>query len=119
MCIGVLLLVLGLWIPRMQSVWNYMSVTGTIYLSGAIVTIVGGLYWRRASSKGAVAALLCGLLGVAGLVPEAEVPAIKERLPEWLKAPAVGLAVFGCCAIVFVVVSLLCPDPPRPEPGKD
>ena len=120
LCVGVFLLAWGIWYPLPDSVWTYMAVTGTIYVSGSVVAIIGGMYWRRASSAGAFAALLCGLVALAGLLPGME--AYKQIRPEWLEwltGPVIGLITFGCCAIVFVVVSLICPDRPQQEVGRD
>ena len=117
LCIGVFLLVWGIWYPLPESVWTYMAVTGSIYLSGAAVAIIGGMYWRRASSNGAFAALLCGLIALAGLLPGIE--AYKTALPDWLTGPVIGLITFGFCAIVFVVVSLLLPDKPEHQAGRN
>ncbi len=58
--IGGFLLVFGVWIELPDSVWTYMGVTGTIYLAGAATSLIGGVYWKRASSTGA-----CGLYGEA------------------------------------------------------
>ncbi|UCD29150.1 MAG: sodium:solute symporter family protein, partial [Planctomycetota bacterium] len=55
--IGVFLLVFGIWVKIPSSVWDYMAITGTIYLSGAAVILAGGIYWRRASTTGAIVAL--------------------------------------------------------------
>jgi len=100
-CMGVFLLVWGIWYELPESVWNYMAVTGTIYISGTSVALIGGIYWRGASSVGAFAAMLAGLVGVAGLfVPKGNDP-LKHTI---------GLATFGFCAVVFVVFSLLFPD---------
>ena len=59
LCIGLFLLVWGVWYQLPESVWTYLAVTGTVYISGAGITIYGGIYWKRASSAGAFAAL-CG-----------------------------------------------------------
>ncbi len=106
--IGAFLLIWGIWYPLPDSVWIYMSVTGTIYISGSMAAIIGGMYWRRASSAGAMAALLCGLLAVVGLL--ADLPQIKPYFPQWLTPPLLGLFTYALCAVVFVVVSLLVPD---------
>ena len=116
-CIGAFLLVWGIWYPLPDSVWNYMSVTGTIYISGSMVAIIGGMYWRRASSAGAWAALLCGLTAVVGLLPE--IDSIKPHFPQWLTPPLLGLITYGSCAVVFVVVSLLFPDRAGRSSGKE
>jgi SSS family solute:Na+ symporter len=115
--IGLFLLLWGLWYPLPESVWTYMAVTGSIYLSGSIVAIIGGMYWPRASSTGAFAALLCGLLALVGLLPN--MAAFKDNWPDALTAPVIGLSTFACCAVVFVIVSLLYPDPPGQVSRED
>lgn len=109
--IGAFLLVWGIWYELPQSVWNYMAVSGSIYLSGAAPALVGGIYWRRASTAGAWAGLLCGLFAVAGL--------FLDPLQRWLDgigwslaltSPKVGLANFVLCSVVFVAFSLAFPD---------
>ncbi|MAE60522.1 MAG: hypothetical protein CMJ49_04095 [Planctomycetaceae bacterium] len=102
--IGVFLLVFGVWVKTPDSVWNYMAVTGTIYISGSTAALIGGIYWKRASSKGAVAALLAGTIAVVGLF--LDVPVHKQ----WL-----GLGCFALCAVLFVVVSLIWPDKPKAD----
>jgi len=117
LCVGVFLLAWGIWYPLPKSVWDYMAVTGAVYVSGSVVAIIGGMYWRRASSDGAFAALLCGLIAVVGLLPGT---ALGDKvLPDWLTKPVIGLITFGVCATVFVTVSLLRPDAPRQKPGED
>lgn len=103
-CIGVFLLVWGVWYKLPDSVWNYMAVTGSVYLCGAIVILIGGMYWKRASSAGALAGLLGGL---------ASVPIVF--LPDWFTGSTVlmgmcGLANYALCAVLFIVFSWLFPD---------
>ena len=52
-----------------DDVWDYMAVTGAVYFSGAFALLVGGLYWKRASSTGAILALLAGFTALLGLSP--------------------------------------------------
>lgn len=66
-CIGVFILVWGLWYPLGQDLWDYMAISGAIYFTGAIALLGFGLYWKRASRIGAYAALICGFLAVFGL----------------------------------------------------
>jgi len=102
--IGAFLVFWGIWQEIPDSVWNYMAVTGTIYLSGAGVVIVGGMYWRRASCVGAWGALLGGLVAVSGLF----VGDLKQHIP-WIDT-AIALGTYGFCAVLFVTLSLLFPD---------
>ena len=102
--IGAFLLLWGIWYELPASVWTYMAVTGNVYLSGSVVALVGGMYWRRASSAGAMAALLGGLVSLSGLW--------GATLDGWVPglAAIVGVGNYVFCAVLFVVFSLLLPD---------
>ena len=109
--IGVFLLVWGVWHELPESVWNYMAVTGTIYLSGAGVALLGGIYWKRASTVGALAAFTGGLVSIIGLFTEQ----INERLENTgsgfeITSPMLGLFNYIFCAVLFIAFSLLFPD---------
>ena len=67
--IGLYILYWGLIYTGEQDIWDYMAVTGAIYFTGAFSLLFGGLYWHRASSTGAVLALLVGITAVLGLGP--------------------------------------------------
>ena len=110
--IGVFLLIWGVWYELPESVWTYMAVTGNIYLCGAGVSIVGGLYWRRASRAGATAALLGGLVSVAGLFAEELHGIVGAGVTLQELRYAIGLGGYVLCALLFVVFSLLLPDAP-------
>jgi SSS family solute:Na+ symporter len=107
--IGVFLLVWGIWYPLPDSVWSYMAVTGTIYISGAGVALIGGMYWKRASRAGAMASLLGGLVSVAALAESW----LQANIAPWLTGITLGFFNYLFCAILFVVFSLLLPDPPK------
>ncbi|MBO49248.1 MAG: hypothetical protein CMJ69_00530 [Planctomycetaceae bacterium] len=116
--IGGFLLFWGLWYEVGQELWDYLAITGTVYLSGALPVIVGGLYWKRASSTGALAALACGLMGVCGLSQ------VIEFINDCLFPDPAGFQVFPAMmmlvtmitpTLVFIPVSLLVPDRQRPD----
>lgn len=67
--IGIYVLIWGLLYKGSDDIWEYMAVTGAIYYNGAFALLVGGLYWRGASSKGAFLALVAGVIAVVGLSP--------------------------------------------------
>ncbi len=104
---GVFLLVWGVWYELPESVWSYMAVTGAVYFAGAGVALIGGVYWKRASSTGAFICILGGLISLIGLDPIMN--ELKTRLP-WLSAPLVSLANYAICIALFVICSLLFPD---------
>jgi SSS family solute:Na+ symporter len=61
--IGVFLLFYGLWYELKGNAWDYLAVTGNIYLASIFTLLTAGLYWRRATKAGAYAALVLGAIG--------------------------------------------------------
>ena len=102
---GLFLLLWGLWYELPDSVWTYMAITGNIYLTGASAALVGGVYWKKASTAGAWAAMLGGLISLAGIFPDQ----IQKSLP-WLSIGLLGLMNYLWCALLLIVFSLLYPD---------
>ena len=45
--IGVFLLIYGLWYPLQGNVWDYLAVTGTIYLDSISTLLIACCCWRR------------------------------------------------------------------------
>ena len=76
--IGLYILYWGLIYEGEEDIWDYMAVTGAIYFTGAFSLLAGGLYWHRASSTGAVLALLAGTTAVIGLSP------VQQKIHEWI-----------------------------------
>ncbi|MFH1744296.1 MAG: sodium:solute symporter family protein [bacterium] len=104
-CIAMFLLVWGIWYELPDSVWTYMAVTGNIYVCGCATILIGGMYWRRASTAGAIAALAGGLVSILGVFLDT----LQNWLP-WLSAGMLGLGNYVFCVCIFVIVSLLFPD---------
>ncbi|MDA0838027.1 MAG: sodium:solute symporter family protein [Planctomycetota bacterium] len=67
--IGIYILYWGLVYEGSEDIWDYMAVTGAVYFTGAVALLVGGLYWKGASSTGAMLALIAGCSAVLGLTP--------------------------------------------------
>src|SRR5258706_165364 len=63
LAIGVFLLFYGLWYQLPGNAWDYLAVTGNIYLASVFTLLVAGLYWQRATAQGAYAALVLGAIG--------------------------------------------------------
>lgn len=63
--VGVSLFVMfwGLYYPLSEAAYMYLNITGTIFLSGAFVAVVGGLYWSRSNLAGGYCAMLGGAAG--------------------------------------------------------
>lgn len=104
--IGLFLLIWGLWFEAPVSLWNYMAVTGTIYLAGAFTVVGAGLYWKKASSTGALLALLAGLLAILGIGPWTR----GENVPFFLSDKFIGLMTFLIAFLGMILGSLFFPD---------
>lgn len=107
--VGVFLLVWGLWFEAPVSLWNYMAITGTIYLAGAFMVVGAGLYWKRASTTGAYLALCAGVVAVLGIGPWTQ----GAPVPWYLSDRFFGLLAFVLAFVGMVVGSLLFPDRTR------
>jgi solute:Na+ symporter, SSS family len=104
--IGVFLLFFGLWYQLPGNAWDFLAVTGTIYLASVFTLLVAGLYWRRASSVGAIAALILGAIGpITFLLVNSNV-AKEKQIP----AELAGSASFGLAFLGMIVGSLLFPN---------
>ena len=99
LAIGVFLLFYGLWYQLPGRVWDYLSITGNIYLSSISVLVVACCYWKRATRIGAVAAIVGGALAP-----------ILFLIAGWSQYVAIaGLASFGLAAGGMIFGSLLTP----------
>ncbi|MDO8589588.1 MAG: sodium:solute symporter family protein [Armatimonadota bacterium] len=110
--IGVFLLIFGLWYELKGSLWDYLMITATIYLSSMSVMLIACCYWRRANSWGAAGAII---LGAAIPLTFLVLKTGADPATFWTK-PVVGyyagMAAFGLAALAMIVGSLLKP------PGK-
>ncbi|MEE2685330.1 MAG: sodium:solute symporter family protein [Planctomycetota bacterium] len=113
--IGIFVWAWGLFYEGDDRIWDYLAVTGAMYFTGAAVVLAGGLYWKRSSSAGAIAGLLCGATAVLG------VEAIRDRINHALgtefTGPEFGLGSIAFSVISFVLFSLLIPDRTNGEGG--
>ena len=103
--IGLWVLGFGIFYTPQQHVWDYLGITGAIYFTGAVAVLGFGLYWSRASSTGAVAALLAGFSALLGLGP------IKAAVGlEDVGAEILGLSTLALAMLAMVIGSLVFPD---------
>lgn len=114
--IGGFLFYWGLFYKGRQDVWDYMAVTGGIFFTGAFVVLVLGIYWKKASSKGAMLGLLSGFLMLFGLDPVQRMTGLKYddavtgELVVRLSSAQVGLLVVALAFVLMMVGSLIFPD---------
>lgn len=91
----------GLIYEGKEDIWDYLAVSGSIYFCSGIVLLVGGLYWKGATRRGALWALILGFSSVVALEP------IKLALGlEGVPAPVIGFATIALAGLGFVVGSL-------------
>ncbi len=106
--IGVFLLIYGLWYKLEGGLWDYLTLTGTIYLASISVLLIACCYWDRANDWGAAAAIfVSAVIPVAYLVMEktdATRAFAKSIGPHYS-----GIAAFVGTALAMVIGSLLKP----------
>ena len=107
LAIGVFLLFYGLWYELPGNAWDYLAVTGNIYLASVFTLLVAGLYWPRATKRGAYAALIMGAIGPLTFLLLGK---------EYNIAPEVaGASAFGLAAVGMIVGSLTSSTPSAPS----
>ncbi len=94
--VSLFLLFWGLYYTPPGAVYLYLNITGTIFLAGAFVSVVGGLYWKRSNTLGGYLAMLAGAAGA--IVP--------FFILDW-DENVTGFAAFGLALCGLVVGSLL------------
>ena len=110
LAIGLFLLFFGLWYEMPGNAWDYLAVTGNIYLASVFTLLAAGLYWKRANATGAYLALVLGAVGpITFLVVNMFVPKEKQISPEVAGAFSFGLAFAG-----MILGSLATTSPTKP-----
>ncbi|MCS7306610.1 MAG: sodium:solute symporter family protein [Thermoguttaceae bacterium] len=120
--IGLFLVFYGLWYPLPGKAWDYLAVTGNIYLASLFTLLVGALYWPRANQIGAIAAIILGAAGPLSFLIVNFLHDWKPTQFPWKIAPEVaGLAAFGCAFVGMIIGSLLgqrlLPNPTEHSPA--
>jgi solute:Na+ symporter, SSS family len=67
-CIGIFILVFGLFYEIPATAFQYTAITGAMYAAGAFGCVVAGLYWKKANIVGAYAALALGAVAPVGFL---------------------------------------------------
>ena len=113
--IGVFLLFYGLWYEMPGNAWDYLAVTGNIYLASVFTLLVAGLYWPRASARGAYAALVLGAVSpITFLVVNLVATKMKLAGGHELISPEVaGASSFALAFVGMLAGSLLDRKPIR------
>jgi SSS family solute:Na+ symporter len=98
--IGVFLLIYGLWYPLQGNVWDYLAVTGTIYLASISTLLVACCYWRRANSWGAFAAIAVGAVIPLSFLVLQQIEATRP-LTERIGPYYSGISAYVCAGLAM------------------
>ena len=105
--VGLFLLVFGLWYQIPTTAFQYLAVTGSMYVSGALACVAAGMYWRKANLVGAYAGLGMGAIAPAGFLL---LEKFRDALPSYLlfitDVNVAGLLSFVLAALGMVLGSL-------------
>ena len=104
--IGVFLLIYGLWYPLQGNVWDYLAITGTIYLASISTLLIACCYWRQANDWGAFAAIATGAVIPSSFLVLQQLPA-TAALSKQIGPYYAGMSAFLGAAAAMVVGSLL------------
>lgn len=102
--IGAFLVFWGLWYELPGTAWDYLAVTGTIYLASLFTLLVAALYFPAANRTGALTAIVLGAVGPVGFVVLNTV--LPKTSPWRLSAELAGMSAFGLAALGMIVGSL-------------
>lgn len=117
--LGIFLLVFGLWYQIPDTAFQYLAVTGSMYVSGALACVTAGMYWRKANLVGAYAGLILGAIVPAGfLLLEKSRDALPASLAFVADVNIAGLLSFMLAVLGMVLGSLttqrVCPPKALP-----
>ncbi len=103
-CIGIFLLLYGLWYPLEGDLWVYLQVTGTIYLSSMTVILIAACYWKKANNWGAIGSIVAGsVIPVAFLILQ-QVETTSHLAAE-IGPYFSAIAAFVCTALAMTIGS--------------
>lgn len=105
--IGVYLFFFGLVYKIEGNVWDYLTLTGAVYLSSMSVLLIACCYWSRANSWGAIGAILLGAAVPVAYLTLQKLPATSDWAKDIVGPHYSGIAAFAAAAMGMIVGSLL------------
>ena len=83
-CVAIFAFIFSFYFAQVDFILMFFAITGAIWLGGAGPCIVGGLYWKRATTAGAFASLTAGsILAVGGIIAQ---KTWVEYIYPWLES---------------------------------
>lgn len=112
-CVAVLAFLISLLFPLKEYILMFMRITVTIFVGGAGVVLIGGLYWKRGTTLAAWCAMITGCsLSLATIILRTaweHIPFCVERWGSEFPITSMVMAFFAAVAgcVTYVVVSLI------------
>ena len=109
--VGIFVYAFSILFRQNQHILLYLMISGSIWAGGAGSVIVGGLYWKRGTTKAAYAALIVGaVVSIAGLVLDQVWQGVYTKsFPidyKWMSAISIVLSI-----LIYLIISLLSKEP--------
>jgi SSS family solute:Na+ symporter len=117
--IGVYLFFFGLVYEVKGNVWDYLTLTGAVYLSSMSVLLIACCYWRRANNWGAIGAILLGAIVPIMYLTLQKIPATSTLANDKIGPYWSGIAAFAAAAAGMIVGSLIKPGATPSPRGFD
>lgn len=113
--IGIYLFLFGLVYKIEGNVWDYLSLTGTVYMSSMVSLLIACCYWKRANNWGAYSAIALGAVIPVLFLTLQKLPATTDFANKTIGPHYSGILAFVAAALGMVVGSLLKPMPAEPN----
>lgn len=99
--VSIFVMVWGLWYTLPGPTYFYLNMTASIYLSGTLIAVVAGLFWKKATVLGGYMAMAGGAVATIGFF--------------FFKVPAsyAGMGSFALAAVGMVLGSLITTASPK------
>ena len=110
--IGIFLFFYGLFYKIEGGLWDYLTTTGTVYMSSMSVLLIACCYWKGANSWGATAAIVIGAAFPIGyLILEKTIDGGAQVLNDnyYFTQDRAKIVSFALAAVFMVVFSMLKP----------
>lgn len=119
--IGAFLLIYGLWYELSGSVWDYLAVTATIYLSSMSTLLISCCYLKWTNNWGAIGAIVAGAVFPSCFLVLQQLPSTRQFANETIGPYYSGIAAYAAAAFAMVAGSLLkrALDPHAPRPAEE
>ncbi len=122
--VAVFIFLFSMLFKNSEKIWPFLMITGAIFCGGSGAVIIGGLYWRRGTTRGAWTALLAGSGVAVGAIlltnywaklPDLLSPFVRDpevvrrffAMHEPLNGAWMSLISMTAAVVSYAVVSLL------------